>query len=80
MNGAEPQGIGERVLVERTVEAGRCRQADELKSLVQLQDQMRHSINGAAPADVHEVLNRHRLVARSRPQDGRTEPWLIVEQ
>ena len=30
MDGAEPQGIGERVLVERTVEAGRCRQADQL--------------------------------------------------
>ena len=56
MNGAEPQGIGERVLVERTVEAGRCR------------------LNGAVPADVHEVLNRHRLVARSRPQ-GDAAVW-----
>ena len=52
---------------------------DELQAQPQLEQEMGGADDGAAPADVDQVLDHHRLVPRGRPQDRRPQSWHPLE-
>ena len=76
----EPDGIGEQVLVQGTGEATLRAQAGELQAQPELDQEMRGADQGAASADVHQVLDHHRLVARGGPQERHAQPGLLLER
>ena len=75
-----PTASASKYWFKRAGEAGFRAQAGELQAQPQLDQEVRGADQGTAPADVHQMLDHHRLVARGGPQERHAEPGLLLER
>ena len=68
----QAERIAKHRLIERAFELLSPFQARSCSSLGQLHEEVRGSLGCTAPAYADEMLDYHRLVARGRPQKGRS--------
>ena len=79
VNGAEPERVGQNILIERAFELISRGQPDHRQAIVELQEEMRSPLDGATATNADEMLHDHRLVARRRPENGCEELRIVFE-
>src|ERR1700733_15317941 len=79
MDGAEPERIGQNRLTERTCELICARQPDQPQTIVKLEKEVGHPLDGASSPYADQMLHDHRFVARGRPQDRGAEQRKLVQ-
>lgn len=70
VNGAEPERVGKVILRQRTRKAGPVAHADKQQTRARREQEMRHAFLGREAADLDQVLDHRRLVARRGPENG----------